>query len=136
LTIGYLLGIVIIPKYISQRMALTLCAVLGFVFGIAAIFTEGWVSIGFIVLLSFAHSLMWPSIWPLALDGLGRFTKIASALLIMGIVGGALLPLVYGALADNTNRQLAYLITLPCYLYIFYYAVKGHKVGLSRLGKA
>jgi len=136
LTIGYLLGIVIIPKHLSQKNALMICATLGFVFAIAAIITEGWVSIGFIVLLSFANSLMWPSIWPLALNKLGRFTKTASALLIMGVVGGALIPLIYGALADNTNRQLAYLITLPCYLYIFFYAVKGHKVGLSRLGKS
>jgi fucose permease len=134
--VGYLLGIAIIPKHLSQKNALMICASLGFVFVIAAIITEGWLSIGFIVLLSFANSLMWPSIWPLALDKLGRFTKTASALLIMGVVGGALIPLIYGALADNSNRQLAYLITLPCYLYIFYYAVKGHKVGLSRLGKS
>lgn len=136
LTIGYLLGIVIIPKHLSQKNALMICASLGFVFAIAAIITDGWVSIGFVVLLSFANSLMWPSIWPLALDKLGRFTKTASALLIMGVVGGALIPLIYGALADNTNRQLAYLITLPCYLYIFYYAVKGHKVGLAQLSKS
>jgi glucose/galactose transporter len=133
LTIGYLLGIVIIPKHLSQKKALMICAVLGFVFVIAAIITEGWVSIGFIVLLSFANSLMWPSIWPLALDKLGRFTKTASALLIMGVVGGALIPLIYGALADSTNRQMAYFITLPCYLYIFFYAVKGHKAGQASL---
>lgn len=129
LTIGYLLGIVIIPKYMSQRTALAVCASMGFFFALAALATDGWVSIGFIVLLSFAHALMWPSIWPLALDRLGRFTKIGSALLIMGIVGGAIMPLVYGALADSTNRQMAYWITVPCYLYIFFYAVKGYKVG-------
>lgn len=129
LTAGYLLGIVIIPKHLSQRLALTICAALGFIFAIAALVTTGWVSIGFIVLLSFAHALMWPSIWPLAIEGLGRFTKIGSALMIMGVVGGAILPLVYGALADSSNRQEAYWITLPCYAYIFFYAAKGHKVG-------
>lgn len=129
LTIGYLLGIVIIPKYMTQRTALILCAVLGFVFSIGALFTSGVVSIAFVVLLSFAHSLMWPSIWPLAIDRLGRFTKTGSALLIMGICGGALLPLVYGALADSTDRQNAYWILLPCYLYILFFAVRGHKVG-------
>ena len=72
---------------------------------------------------------MWPSIWPLALDRLGRFTKVGSTLLIMGIVGGAIMPLVYGALADSTNRQMAYWVTIPCYLYIFYYSVKGYRVG-------
>lgn len=129
LTIGYLLGIVIIPKYMSQRVALITCATLGFIFALAALVTDGWVSIAFIVLLSFAHALMWPSIWPLALDSLGRFTKLGSALLVMGIVGGAIMPLVYGALADSTNRQVAYWITIPCYIYIFFYALKGYKVG-------
>ncbi len=131
LTIGYLLGIVLIPKYLSQKSALAICATLGFVFALAALFTDGWVSIGFIVLLSFAHALMWPSIWPLALDRLGRFTKMGSALLIMGIVGGAITPLLYGALADATNRQTAYWITIPCYIYIFYYASRGYRVGKS-----
>ena len=133
LTIGYLLGIVIIPKYLTQRTALTISAILGFVFAVAALLTQGWVSIGFIVLLSFAHSLMWPSIWPLALNNLGRFTKTGSALLIMGIVGGALLPLVYGALADSSNRQIAYWITLPCYVYILFFAVSGYKAGKTQV---
>ena len=93
--------------------------------------TEGWVSIGFIVLLSFAHSFMWPAIWPLSLHSLGRFTKTGSALLIMGVVGGAIIPLIYGALADSSNRQIAYWITIPCYLYILFFAVKGHKAGFS-----
>ncbi|HYI79151.1 MAG TPA: glucose/galactose MFS transporter, partial [Chryseolinea sp.] len=129
LTIGYLLGIVVIPKYLKQRNALVISATLGFVFAIGALLTQGTVSIVFIILLSFAHSLMWPSIWPLAIDRLGRFTKTGSALLIMGICGGALLPLVYGALADSSDRQSAYWILLPCYLYILYFAIKGYKVG-------
>lgn len=131
LTVGYLLGIVVIPKYLKQRNALVWSAILGFVFAVGALLTQGTTSIIFIVLLSFAHSLMWPSIWPLAIDKLGAFTKTGSALLIMGICGGALLPLVYGALADSTNRQHAYLVTLPCYLYILYFAVKGYRVGRS-----
>lgn len=129
LTIGYLLGIVVIPKYLSQRAALVACATMGFFFALAALATDGWVSIGFVVLLSFAHALMWPSIWPLALDRLGRFTKLGGALLIMGIVGGAIMPLVYGAVADSTNRQMAYWVTVPCYMYIFFFAVKGYKAG-------
>ena len=128
LTVGYLLQIAIIPKYLSQGVALALSAVMGFVFIILAMVTNGWISIGFIVLLSFANSFMWPSIWPLALNNLGQFTKLGSALLIMGVVGGALLPLVYGALADGSNRQIAYWMALPCYLYIVFYATKGSKV--------
>jgi MFS transporter, FHS family, L-fucose permease len=129
LTVGYLLGIVVIPKYLKQRNALIICSILGFMFAIAALLTQGTASIIFIILLSFAHALMWPSIWPLAIDRLGRFTKTGSALLIMGICGGALLPLVYGALADNSNRHSAYWILLPCYLYILYFAIKGYRVG-------
>jgi MFS transporter, FHS family, L-fucose permease len=129
LTVGYLLGIVVIPKYLKQRNALIICSILGFIFAIAALLTQGTASITFIILLSFAHALMWPSIWPLAIDRLGRFTKTGSALLIMGICGGALLPLVYGALADSSNRHSAYWILLPCYLYILYFAIKGYRVG-------
>jgi MFS transporter, FHS family, L-fucose permease len=129
LTIGYFLGVMLIPKIISQKTSLMMSAILGLVFVIGALLTNGWVSISFIVLLSFAHSFMWPAIWPLALDSLGRFTKIASALLIMGIVGGALIPLVYGALADASDRQIAFSIAIPCYLFILYFAVRGHKAG-------
>ncbi|HYF70866.1 MAG TPA: sugar MFS transporter [Ohtaekwangia sp.] len=129
LTIGYLLAIVLIPKVISQKTSLIVSALLGIAFTIGALLTSGWISIGFIVLLSFAHAFMWPSIWPLALDNLGRFTKLGSALLIMGIVGGATLPLVYGALADGSDRQLAYWITLPCYAYMIFFGSKGHKIG-------
>ncbi len=129
LTIGYLLGVILIPKFISQKKALQISALMGLVFVVGVLLTNGWVSIGFVVLLSFAHSFMWPAIWPLSLDGLGNFTKTASALLIMGIVGGALLPLLYGAVADVSNRQIAYVVTIPCYAYILYFAVKGHLAG-------
>jgi fucose permease len=131
LVAGYLIGIAIMPKYLSQSNALLVCAALGFAFTVGAFVTDGAISIAFIVLLSFAHALMWPCIWPLAIDKLGRFTKTASALLIMGIAGGALLPLVYGALADISNRQTAYLVTLPLYVYILFFAAKGYKVGRS-----
>jgi glucose/galactose transporter len=130
LTVGYMLGIILIPKYLSQRIALIICATLGFIFTILALISTGWLSIAFIVLLSFAHALMWPSIWPLAINKLGRFTKTGSAFLIMGIAGGALLPLLYGALADSSNRQIAYWIILPCYVYILFYAARGYKIGL------
>ena len=129
LTIGYLLGIVVIPKYLKQRNALIICSTVGFLFAIAALLTQGKAAIIFIILLSLAHALMWPSIWPLAIDRLGPFTKTGSALLIMGICGGALIPLVYGALADSSNRHSAYWILLPCYVYILYFAIKGHRVG-------
>ena len=132
LVVGYLIGVAVMPKYLSQKNALALCAALGFLFTILALVTTGAVSIAFIVLLSFAHALMWPCIWPLAIDKLGKFTKTASALLIMGIAGGAIIPLAYGALADANNRQSAYWILLPLYLYILFFAVKGHRVGREK----
>lgn len=129
MVVGYLIGIVTIPKYIKQENALRLCAILGVLFTLGAIFTDGFVSVGFIALLGLANSLMWPAIWPLALAGVGRFTKAASSLLVMGIAGGAVVPLFYGALADYWNPQSAYWIAVPCYLFILYYAVAGHNVG-------
>jgi MFS transporter, FHS family, L-fucose permease len=125
---GYIGGIICIPKYLSQESALKFSAVLGVLFTIAAILTEGYTSVLFIALLGLANALIWPTIWPLAIGGLGRFTKIGSSLLIMAIAGGAILPLVYGKLADIYNSHIAYVLLIPCYLFIFYYAVKGHKV--------
>ncbi|GAB3533554.1 sugar MFS transporter [Pontibacter brevis] len=126
--VGYVIGIIAIPKYISQSKALQVSAVLGVVFVLVALFTDGYVSVLFISLLGLANALMWPAIWPLAIADLGRFTKIGSSLLIMGIAGGAILPLLYGWLADTINPQQAYWIMVPCYLVILYFAVFGHKI--------
>lgn len=126
--VGYLVGIVTIPKYISQEKALQVSAVLGIGLGLAAIFTDGFVSVLFVSLLGLANALVFPAIWPLAIAGLGRFTKIGSSFLIMALAGGALLPLLYGYLADVLNPQQAYWIVIPAYLYIWFYATKGYKV--------
>jgi FHS family L-fucose permease-like MFS transporter len=127
--LGYLVGIVCIPKYLSQENAMKWFAALGVILTLVAIFTTSYVSVLFIALLGFANSMVYPAIWPLALNGVGRFTKMASSLLIMGIAGGAVIPLLYGALADIVNPQQAYWIMVPCYIYIFYYATSGCKVG-------
>jgi len=129
---GYILGILTIPKYIRQERALAISAVVGVVFGALAFVSEGYTSIVFIALLGFANALMWPAIFPLAIDGLGAFTKIGSALLIMGIAGGALIPQLYARLAVTMGPPAAFFwIVLPCYLYILFYATKGHKAGRS-----
>jgi fucose permease len=86
------------------------------------------VSIWFVVLLGLANSLIWAGIWPLALDGLGKFTKIGASILIMGLCGNAILPLIYGYLADIYNLQTAYVVLIPCYLYLIFYAIKGHQI--------
>jgi MFS transporter, FHS family, L-fucose permease len=128
---GYLTGIALIPRYLSQQKALLYCAVLGIVFSLFALFTTGFTSVFFISLLGLANSLMWPALWPLALADLGRYTKTASSLLIMGLAGGAMIPLLYGKLADIYSPQQAYWILIPCYAFIFYYARSGHKIRMN-----
>lgn len=134
---GYILGISLIPKRISQVNVFRLCTLLGLAFTLLIIFANGPisflghradVSIWFVVLLGLANSLVWAGIWPLALDGLGRFTKIGAALLIMGLSGNAILPLVYGYFADQYGLRDAYWVLFPCYLYLAYYAFFGHRV--------
>jgi len=126
--VGYILGIILIPRYLSQQKALTISAVLGVVFSIAAIYSPPMISVTFVALLGLANALVWPAIWPLALHGLGKFIKTGSALLIMAIAGGAILPLVWGKLADDYSSQAAYWVMIPLYLFIYFYAVKGHKL--------
>nr|WP_294947021.1 sugar MFS transporter [uncultured Mucilaginibacter sp.] len=128
MVIGYIIGISTIPKYIKQEKALMLSALTGVTFSIAAYLTSGYLSIMFIALLGLANSLMWPTIFPLAIKGLGKFTKIGSALLVMGIAGGAILPQLYALMTKSIGAQSAFLYSMvPCYVYIFYYAVFGHK---------
>lgn len=130
MVLGYILGIILIPKFVKQNNALSVSAILGLIFSLIAIFSLGFTSVLFIAFLGFANAVMWPAIWPLAIQGLGKFTKIGSAILIMGIIGGATLPLLYGRLADigTIGSRQAYFILLLCYIFILYYAVKGHKV--------
>lgn len=125
---GYILGIILIPKYISQRIALLYSGILGLVFTIFAVFTSGLTSVFFVAIMGLANALVWPAIWPLAIHNLGRFIKTGSAMLIMAIAGGALLPLVWGQLSDMFGSQKAYLVLLPSYLIIIYYALHGYKL--------
>ncbi|MFN8283771.1 MAG: sugar MFS transporter [Chitinophagales bacterium] len=127
---GYVFNIIFIPKYISQQKAMFSLTILCMVLVIAAVLTKGNIAVICFMLLGFSNAVMWPAIWPLAIDGLGKFTKTGSALLIMGIVGGAVLPPLYGKISETIgDKQIAYLMMIPCYLYILYYAVAGHKVG-------
>jgi len=127
---GYIIGILTIPKFISQEASLKYAAILGILFTIGAFLTEGSVSVTFIALLGLANAPMWPAIFPLGIKGLGKFTKIGSALMIMGIAGGAIIPVIYGQLSQGMGFQTAFLVTtVPCYLFILYFALAGHKVG-------
>jgi fucose permease len=148
--IGYIGGILFIPKVFSQVTALKGSAILGVVFTLCAIFTPAHlqftmpffdimtfkavnltmpVTVLFVALLGLANALVWPAMWPLCIIGLGRFTETASALLVMAIAGGAILPLVYGQLAVSFSTQIAYWMCVPAYLFIVYYAFWGYKVG-------
>lgn len=133
LLLGYISTIVLIPKYLSQRKALIYCSVLSLIFVIISLCSTGVTSLIFLILLSFSNAVMWGAIWALAIDKLGKNTSFASALLIMAIVGGALIPLVYGGLSDLLhNTHIPYILFLPCYLFILYYAIKGYKVGKQK----
>lgn len=133
--VGYVLGIICIPKIVSQQMALRICAVSGVLLTIVSAFSTGYVSYYSVALLGLANSLMWPAIFPLGIKGLGKFTKTGSAIMIMGIAGGALVLPIYGFLKDtlHIDFQHSFLYTmLPAYLYIIYFAVKGHKAGSAK----
>ena len=127
--VGYVIGIFTIPKFISQENALKVSAILGLILGTTAIFTNGFISVLAVALLGIANALVWPAIWPMALAGLGRFTKVGSSFLIMAIAGGAILPLIYGYFADMFDPQQAYWVIIPCYLYILFFATTGYKTG-------
>ncbi len=126
--VGYILGILLIPKVITQRKALQFSSILGVIFALVAIFSPPMTSVAFVAFLGLANALVWPAIWPLAIHDLGRFIKTGSAMLVMAIAGGALLPLLWGYLSDVFNSQEAYWILVPCYLIIFMYATKWYKL--------
>jgi len=134
---GYILGIILIPKYITQLNALRVCTLLGMLFSLLIYFTHARVnilghatdiSIWFVVALGFANSLVWAGIWPLALNELGKFTKLGASVMIMGLCGNAFLPLIYGHFADTYNLRTAYLVLLPCYAYLIFYAMYGYRL--------
>jgi len=150
--IGYVIGISLIPKYLKQGNALKICAILGVIFSLGAILTPADkmftmpfidlltlkplelvlpVTVLFVALMGLANSLVWPAMWPLALNSLGKFTKTGSAMLIMAIAGGAIIPLIYGKVADLSSTQAAYWLCIPCYLVIMFYAFAGYKIGLK-----
>ena len=141
----YALGVVLIPKYLSQTKALQISAVIGLVLSFCIISTTGFTSVLFVAALGIANALVWPAVWPLTLDGLGKHTKTAAALLIMAISGGAIIPPLYGRLVDSGKEALidsgleaadalalaakeSYYILIPCYAIIFVFAVWGQRL--------
>lgn len=135
--LGYLLGILLIPRVVSQKNALIFCTVLGLFLSLGVVFADRDVSflghdanlsIWFLASLGFPNSLIYAGIWPHAIRDLGRFTKIGSSLLVMALCGNAILPLVYGKMADMTSLQQGYWVLIPCFLYLIWYAVYGYRI--------
>ncbi|WP_229717775.1 sugar MFS transporter [Parapedobacter defluvii] len=136
--VGYFIGIATIPRFISQQFALRICTLVGIAFTTISVFTSGMTSYIFVALLGIANALMWPAIFPLGIKGLGRFTKVGSGVMIMGIAGGAIWPLVYGYLKDTLgiDFQHAFLYAMvPAYLYILYFASYGHRLSEKQIAK-
>ena len=126
--VGYLVGMIFIPKYISQTQALLASTILGIIVSITILILPSTISIYLIPLLGLANALLWPAIWPLAIADLGKFTRSGSALLVTGIVGAGIIPLIFGYFAQHFSYQMAYAIGLPAYLFIMYYALRGSKI--------
>jgi MFS transporter, FHS family, L-fucose permease len=137
MVIGYVFGVIAIPRFISQQKMLVVFSILGISASLFLIFLPANIAFYAILLAAFSNSLMWPAIWPLAMKDLGRFTKIGASILIMAIVGGAVIPLIFGFIVDTVKTtevamvgdyQAAYWVMVPCYLFILYFAIKGHKI--------
>jgi glucose/galactose transporter len=127
--VGYVVGFVAIPRFVSQQRYLAWSAVLGMLLSLGAFLTKGYVSVGFVAALGFANAMMWPAIFPLGIHGLGRLIERGSALLIMGIAGGAIIPQLFALLKQSHDFQLVFLLLmLPCYLYILYFGLRGHRI--------
>jgi len=149
MVVTYAAGVFLIPKYIKQGTALILSAISGIILSVCILMTTGLTSVLFVAALGISNALVWPAVWPLTLDGLGKFTKTASALLIMAISGGAIIPPLYGRLVDSNKLELiasgvseaealstsstgSYWILIPCYLIILYFALWGRKLGKKK----
>lgn len=135
--IGYIMGIILIPKYVSQKNALIFCTSLGLLLSFGVVFADWEVtlfghtanaSIFFLSALGFPNALIYAGIWPLAIHDLGSLTKTGSSLLIMGLSGNAIMPLIYGAIADGHTLRAGYWVLIPCFIYLIFFAVKGHKI--------
>ena len=126
--VGYLIGIITIPKYLSQQTALLICTITGLVLSILVLAFPPKASIWFLVLLGIPNSLIYAGIWPLAIKGLGRWTNLGSSLLVMALCGNAIMSLLYGLEADRLGEHAAYWLLIPCFVYMIFYAVYGHKI--------
>jgi FHS family L-fucose permease-like MFS transporter len=124
--VGRLLGAGIMTKVKAGKLLGTFGFTAAALIAIS-MFTSGWVAIGTLVLCGFFNSVMFPNIFTLGIAGLGPMTSKGSGLIMTAVVGGAVVPLMIGALADKVGIQHSFVIPIICYLYIAYYGMWGHK---------
>ena len=128
MVVGYIAGVILIPKYLSQAAAMKFCAIIALIGSVLVAILPGVWSVYCIFFMALGCSLMWPALWPLAMADLGKFTKAGSSLLTMAIAGGAVMPWVRGVIQDATSFQTSYWICVPCFLFILYYGMAGYKI--------
>lgn len=128
MVVGYIAGVILIPKYLSQAAAMKFCAIIALIGSVLVAILLGVWSVYCIFFMALGCSLMWPALWPLAMADLGKFTKAGSSLLTMAIAGGAVMPWVRGVIQDATSFQTSYWICVPCFLFILYYGMAGYKI--------
>lgn len=128
MVIGYICGIVFIPKYLKQSQALVICSLVAIVGSIVVPLAPASISIWCVGLLALGCSLMWPALWPLAMTDLGKFTKAGAGLLTCAIAGGAVMPTLFGFLKDGIGMQNAYWLCLPCFVLILLYGTSWYKI--------
>jgi FHS family L-fucose permease-like MFS transporter len=122
--VGYVAGLIVVPKFVSQAKYLAFSAILGALLSVGAFLTKGYVSVGFVAALGFANAMMWPAIFPLGIKGLGRHTELGSAIMVMGIAGGAVMSLAFAHMKEHFDFQLVFLgLSVPAYAYILFFGL-------------
>lgn len=150
LIVGYICGILFIPKYLSQSKALAVCAGSGIILSITGLLIPADITVSFpfinlvgleqtmlvvpvkiliFAAMGFSCSLVWPAVWPLAMDGLGAYTKKAAGWMMLAVVGGAVYPVIWGIFNQNGHPDAAFFLSILSFVAIFYYGMAGYKVG-------
>lgn len=135
--VGYFLGILLIPRIASQRLMLRISTVGGLILSICVLFIPGTIqmyghttslSIWCLCLMGVCNALIYAGIWPLAIHDLGRWTNLGSSFMVMALCGNAFMPVIYGLIADHHGLRTGYIVLVPCFLYLIFYAFYGYKI--------
>lgn len=128
LMVGRFLGSAILQKYSPQKV-LAWASIAAFILVTITILGTGYIAMWAMLFVGLFNSIMWANIFAMSIDGLGKYTIKGSGVLVMAPVGGAILPLLQGVLADmpSVGLHLSYVVPLISYLFILYYAISGYK---------